>query len=153
VESLHKDHHTLEAWNRWHMQATDTLLIGTFAPWVTTSPMASWCATSLYATKDHAKSNPHNPIQAGTHAHAKARRGSVRVTRRKTKKGVMLPSLSYRHLGHKNGVTLSQTPWVDPWVGLRGYGIRVIRPTVVTVLVFLNVTTKYEVWIHPQQWH
>jgi hypothetical protein len=98
---------------------------------------------SLYTTKDHAKSNPHNPIQAGPHAHAKARRGSVRVTQRKTKKGMMLPSLSYRHLGHKNGVALSQTPWVDPWVGLCGYGIRVIRPTVVIVLVFLNIAAKY----------
>jgi hypothetical protein len=28
----------------------------------------------------------------------------------------------------------------------------VIRPTVVIVLVFLNIAAKYGIWIHPQQW-
>ena len=49
----------------------------------------------------------------------------------KAKKGAMPPNLSYRHFDHENRVTLSLAPWVDPWVGLRSYGIQAIRPTTV----------------------
>ena len=134
IGPLHKGHHTPKAQNRRRTQAT-----GTSVPLYkrrhhsqhtchcTTSPtrdlgqrrLRMGTGTPQYATRsrvteDHMKPNYRNQTRTRLRTAREQGKEDAHATQRKTKMGAMPPNLSYQHLGHKNGVTLSQTPRVNP---------------------------------------